>query len=424
MTKLRWFFVLIMTAAFITAQAAMGLVSAQDSTPLKVLTIYPQGETPLVKQFTVTFNQPMVPLGDMKQEPDKAPVSIEPTIKGSFRWLNVYTLAFEPETPLEGSLTGTVTVKKGARSMSGAVLENDVITSYHLPLIKLIRTSPAEGESGLALRPTIHLVFNQKIEEDVLKAKAYFLTDQAVQIPVIVKDSSIYNKDHRPGEHWTVLVEPAKDLQPDIGFEVVLPSGLVSAVGPIPSRDEIRPWYRTYGPMEVLSVTGYSPQKGAPNDPESGLSIQFSNPVLPKEALKHLKVLPEYDFSLLEEFAEGEYITELWLPGAFKPASLYKFSFLPGLKDKYGQALVGRMEFKVPFGSSRPVLDLQGREGVIENSLDPAYPFQVRNVKQVHLRGYFLEPDQVIPFMVKHKMHHYVSASSDDLLRDAPQAEI
>ncbi len=123
--------------------------------PLKVLAIHPTGPTPRVKQVTVTFDQPMVALGDMDRSPEEVPVQLDPALSGRFRWLNVYTLAFEPDQPLDGSIQGKITVKRNARSLSGGRLAEDVTVDYSLPTIALEQSDPKSGTSGLALRPDI-----------------------------------------------------------------------------------------------------------------------------------------------------------------------------------------------------------------------------------------------------------------------------
>jgi uncharacterized protein YfaS (alpha-2-macroglobulin family) len=70
-------------------------------------------------------------------------------------------------------------------------------------------------------------------------------------------------------------------------------------------------------------------------------------------------------------------------------------------------------------GPARPILDLPGRMGVLERSGDPTYPVQARNVSRVQVRGCFVDPEALIPFIMQRKMFHYLSESADDFLADA-----
>ncbi|MDY6851688.1 MAG: hypothetical protein SV487_06410, partial [Thermodesulfobacteriota bacterium] len=426
MTNRCWCFpVLLVTILFICFGAAVPGLAAKKE-PLRVLTIHPSGEIDRVKQITITFNQPMVPLGEMDRAPGEAPVFLEPALEGRYRWLNVYTLAYELETPLEGSFSGRITVKKKTKALSGASLRKDVQATFILPLIKPTRISPKPKTAGLALRPQIRLSFNQALDLDRLQRSAYFRTMDGQRVPCLVRADEKADSRRRPGGDWTVIITPARDLPPDTAFDLVAPPGLASASGPLLSDSEFHWPYRTYGPLGVKEIVGYRPRAGAPFDPESGLQIRFTNPISPREVVRNLKVSPKYDLSQVEggDDQEAEPVTSLWLPGPFHAASLYTFTFSAGIRDVFGQPLKGRTNFQVNMGPARPVLELPGRQGVLESATNPSYPFRVRNISRVNVRGHFLRPDKVIPFIIKHRLYRYLSESTQDMLADLPPYEV
>ena len=266
---------LFVCIAMVILVLGTSLIGDAGPQPLKVLVVTPSGETPRVRQFTVVFNQPMVALGDMAQAPDKSPVVITPDIEGRFRWLNVYTLAFEPKVPLEGSIKGEIIVKAGTTSLSGSQLEQEFKTEYSLPRIDLLNTDPNFGTGGLPLQPVIHVYFNQPLNPSEFEAKAHFFADDGTQIPGRLVDQDKLNLERRPGDPWEVAFVPAKDLPTDSGFELVVPAGLSSAVGPLPSDRNFRISFKTYGPLRVDRVTGHRAQSGLPFDPESGVQVVF-----------------------------------------------------------------------------------------------------------------------------------------------------
>ena len=62
--------------------------------PLEVLAVKPNvADSREVHQITVTFNKPMVPLGDFEKMAQGLPVSVAPEIPCHWRWLNRMTLA-------------------------------------------------------------------------------------------------------------------------------------------------------------------------------------------------------------------------------------------------------------------------------------------------------------------------------------------
>jgi len=420
----RWVLSVLFLSFLLLIQFWPGSSLAAKPEPLQVLAVHPSGPTPRVKQITVVFDQAMVPLGEMDRPFEEVPVVFTPELPGRFRWLNVYSLAFELDKPLEGSFEGEITVKKGITSLDGSKLKEDYTSKFSLPLIELRRVLPKPGAAGLALRPEMELAFNQPLIQERLQNDVYFTAPDGSKVPARVRADEEANAGRNPGDDWVVKVSPAADLTPDAPFELVIPAGLASASGPLPSTREFRLNYRTYGPLEVVGIVGYRPQAEAPFDPESGLEIKFTTPVSPRQVVENLKVSPDYDLTQIEGLeAEAEPVSALWLPGPFQAASLYTFTFASGLKDVYGQTIKGRTNFQIVMGPARPVLELPGRHGVLERSDDPSYPVRVRNINRINFRGCFLPPEKIIPFLIKHKLYRYLSESSDDFLADVPPYE-
>jgi hypothetical protein len=66
-----------------------------DTGPLKVMRFAPEGEIPIAPFVSVTFSQPMVPLGTLANLSElNVPVKIEPPLPGTWRWLGTKTLTF------------------------------------------------------------------------------------------------------------------------------------------------------------------------------------------------------------------------------------------------------------------------------------------------------------------------------------------
>lgn len=398
---------------------------AESPEQLRVLTMHPSGNVQRVKQFTVTFNQPMIALGEMAQDKASSPLVIKPSLKGQYRWLNVYTLVFEPSKPLEGSFQGQMTVKAGTRSLSGAVLQQPVKSVFKLPSITLLRTYPRPKSKGLSLKPEIRLSFNQPIDIESLKSKAYFLTEKGRKYRCSVIEDTRANARRRVGGYWNAIVSPLKNMTPNTGFDLIIGRGLKSSTGPIPSAKAFRTPFRTYGPLKIVEITGYRMRKDSPFDPESGINVKFTNPVSRKEIMRNLKISPEYNMERLEVEEEfDEATTYFWIPGPFKPETTYTLAFGSALKDEYGQNLQGRKNWSIPLGPARPVLELPGRQGVLEPGTDPTYPFRVRNVKKISARGYFLNPEKIIPFIMKHQLYSYMYESREDVLEFASPLDV
>ena len=80
-----------------------------DTGPLKVMRFAPEGEIPIAPFVSVTFSQPMVPLGTLANLSEKdVPVKIEPSLSGTWRWLGTKTLTLEYDSKL---IDGTAMAK-------------------------------------------------------------------------------------------------------------------------------------------------------------------------------------------------------------------------------------------------------------------------------------------------------------------------
>jgi hypothetical protein len=95
--------------------------------PLEVLRFAPEGEIPIAPFVSITFNQPMVPLGTLGDlAAGSVPAKIDPLLAGTWRWLGTKTLTFEYDSDLIDRLPKatayTVTIPAGTKSATGGCL--------------------------------------------------------------------------------------------------------------------------------------------------------------------------------------------------------------------------------------------------------------------------------------------------------------
>ena len=102
-------------------------VDPAPTTPatLEVARIQPDGPVGLAPFVTITFNQPMVPVGTVSQlAAADVPATITPAVEGHWQWIGTSTLRFDAATRdrLPMATDFRVTVPAGTSSASGAVL--------------------------------------------------------------------------------------------------------------------------------------------------------------------------------------------------------------------------------------------------------------------------------------------------------------
>ena len=138
-----------------------------ETGPLQVLRFAPEGEIPIAPFVSVTFNQPMVPLGTLGDlAAEDVPVRIEPSLPGTWRWLGTKTLTFEYDSALVDRLPKATeyraTVRAGTKSASGGVLAEAVSWTFSTPAPRVTLTYPNGSPQPLA--PVFFVAFDQRID--------------------------------------------------------------------------------------------------------------------------------------------------------------------------------------------------------------------------------------------------------------------
>ena len=137
------------------------------NTPLAVLRFSPEGDVQLVPPFSITFNQPMVPLTSHQELGHKnVPAILSPEVPGRWRWVGTKTLLFEAD--LEGpdrmpmATEYTVEIPAGTKSVSGQKLAEPVSWAFQTPPPTLQLAHPTSRSLGVA--PVFFASFDQKID--------------------------------------------------------------------------------------------------------------------------------------------------------------------------------------------------------------------------------------------------------------------
>jgi len=138
-----------------------------EAGPLQVLRFSPEGDVPLAPFLSVTFSQPMVPLGTIAQlAAQDVPVRLTPQPEGAWRWVGTQTLLFEPITRFPMATEYQVEVPAGVRSATGGELAEAVRWIFSTPPLQLVRSHPNDGPT--ARQPLIWAAFDQRIDPAAL----------------------------------------------------------------------------------------------------------------------------------------------------------------------------------------------------------------------------------------------------------------
>ncbi|HNJ14827.1 MAG TPA: Ig-like domain-containing protein, partial [Anaerolineales bacterium] len=157
-----------------------------EAGPLQVLRFSPEGEIPIAPFISVTFNQAMIPLGTLSDlAATDVPVTIEPPLPGTWRWLGTKTLTFEYDSDeidrLPKATEFHVTIPAGTLSINGNALVEAVTWTFKTPPPTVVSFYPEDAPQPLD--PVFFLQFDQRIDPAaVLKTIAVTAGDQQIEI--------------------------------------------------------------------------------------------------------------------------------------------------------------------------------------------------------------------------------------------------
>ncbi|CAN0422999.1 unnamed protein product, partial [Phaeothamnion confervicola] len=139
-----------------------------EKRPLEVVLASPQGVIkgvePGFKTVSIAFNQPMVPLQPVPLDLNDAPMKIEPSVPGKFRWKGTATLTFEAKEPMPFGTHYKVTIPAGTKSWSGQSLDKDYVFEFTTPVAGLVGSLPVATTLAAAPEGPIYLHFNQPMD--------------------------------------------------------------------------------------------------------------------------------------------------------------------------------------------------------------------------------------------------------------------
>lgn len=402
--------------AFPPLETEAGPAPVAEPETLQVLRYAPEGEIPIAPFISVTFNQPIVPLGTLDDlNALEAPVQIEPPLPGNWRWLGAKTLTFEYASDeidrLPKATEYRVTVPAGIQSASGQTLAQPVTWTFRTPPPTVVTAYPYDTPQPL--EPIFFIEFDQRIEPAAVLQTVRVSADGR-PVSVILASEADLEKDETAARlaknaqkgRWLAF-HAAAPLPPDTGIAVTIGPGVPSAEGPLLTQSPQTYAFRTYAPLRI-EETGCA-WYGNDCPPLAPFYIRFNNP-LDMDAFSEnmARVEPEIPGLSLDI-----YENTLNIKGETAGRATYTVTLSAEIQDIFGQRL-GRDEkraFKV--GKAEPLLIGPGSNFI---TLDPTAPKPVFNVyvvnyNELKVRVYSVQPSDWADFKT------YLSAwqNSDNL---------
>ncbi|MDO9087058.1 MAG: alpha-2-macroglobulin family protein [Anaerolineaceae bacterium] len=366
--------------------------------PLEVLRYSPEGEIPMAPFISITFSQPMIPLGTLKQlSQEEIPVEIVPALAGTWRWVGTKTLTFEFDSDeidrLPMATEYRVTVPEGTTSVNGNLLAEDVSWSFRTPTVTMKSYHPSYGPQPL--EPILFIGFDQRIDKqavlDTIKLSAngdQFNLRLATE-KEIEEDEAVNNLiKNYPGERWLAF-RANEPLPKDSYFTVEIGPETPSAEGTLTTKSIQSFQFETY-PQLRIEEYGCS-WYGENCPPLSPLFIRFNNPLdedLFEESL--ITITPEIPGANI--YAIGNTIT---IEGATQGRTTYKITLSATIQDIFGQKLEREERVSISTGKAEPVLVGPQRNFLTIDpySQKPELSLYTINYSKLDVRIYAVEPE-------------------------------
>jgi len=137
-------------AEILASQQSAGQEQIQTKTnePLTVIDWGPRGLFSSAIQrpsIYVIFSQPMIALAALGEQSAVSPlVTINPPVKGSFRWYGTGFLSFEGDEPCQSQQVYTITVSPNAKSLSGNAISGERVFTFLTETLNIKNIIPGE----------------------------------------------------------------------------------------------------------------------------------------------------------------------------------------------------------------------------------------------------------------------------------------
>ncbi len=385
------------------------VVDVEAEGSLQVLRVSPQGDVNVAKNISVTFNKPVVALGQTVELPVSLFVDGQPAEPkdGEWRAMGTSTLVFEPDDRLAGSTEYKVVIEAGTPAVDGTTLAETHTQLVTTQPLKLLRSFPGQKGSfphnniGAGSKPYFVLAFDQRIDGPAFAESIdfpggmTFVTQDRDELEELEPDALHTIREVRDGT-WVMLKPnqpiPTRGLL-DNSIRLTIPKGTRSAEGKRVTTEAQHVDFEIAGAFKVTEV-----QCGWDNQcqPTAPWRIRFSNQIDP-ESFDPTKLLFDPPLDAPNIDCGGSILT---VYGSKKGGTTYKITIPEDLVDMFKQPLTGNREFKVKVGKADPSLSSRAKEIVTFQPEDTRYlPVNVAAIPSVEVSVYKVSADDWNPYI-------------------------
>lgn len=383
-----------------------GLFSLSAAQPVDIIRAIPEGEgADSIRQITLTFNQKMVPLGQMARTAQELGITITPEVKCQWRWLDPSNLTCQlgDREYLKPANKYTLSMKPGLKSESGAAFNKNYVLNFSTapPQATYARFETWTHPGS----PQIHVSFNQEVPVD--KATKLIFADsgnKSVAVKLVPPKHGT-----QPPSSSNFTIEPVAPLPLDSDIQLRIAAGVPSSSGPLTGDAKNIVEFRTFPEFQFVGISCSDQDNHSVRfttsglgecNPLGGVQLIFSAPVLRAQVRNSLKITPplagkgkddevwgnesEYgDYHLRQPHAAGN-TYPVNLPRFLLAKKNYRLE-IKDLRDQFDRKLKAPVDFQFRTAARAPSLTMNNTVSVLEKNEKTDVPVYVTNINSLKL---------------------------------------
>lgn len=398
---------------------SLSMLLAQGAS-LTVVGANPVGQTTAASDYTaiiVKFSEDIIRLDQIGEVGDIENDYFEfsTPIMGSYRWIDVRTLAFFPSEELPPMKTFTVTVKDWITSLAGNRMSEDASWEFTTVMPRLYSYRPYNNQNNVSTKPNITLEFNVDLSleqvRDMVAIKsgsenvAYTIQKLSAKMKEELSVYIYYSELNRvSGVYENVFVlTPTKELPKGEYISVVLTGGEFNNNNTISTFG-----FRTHS---ELKYTGDSTQSVNADFYPKSIDIEFSTPIYPEEFFKYIELSPSVQMPSSDNISGYPRSSFQLRELNFKAETEYSLTVKKGMVDVFGQVLNEDITVKLEIGSYSPNVYIPSGDGIIEAYEGRNLPVTVINPNPINVSYSHLDVNDVVPFIMLTRYSYYVDSA-------------
>ncbi|MCL2209109.1 MAG: alpha-2-macroglobulin [Treponema sp.] len=359
-------------------------VSAANNEPLTVIDWGPRGDYSSAIQrpsVYVIFSQPIVALASLGEQSASSPViSINPPIKGTFRWYGTNFLSFEGEEPCAAQQEYKITVAANVSSVYGNRLSGDRVFSFFTEALSVKNVIPGESFSK-----NNNMYFDNNNVPPPAARQISLEFNYPVQAGDISQYMEIYTGNTqkrftlKQENEYKIIAEISDTVDFNTQVRIVLKQGAKSRSGSRGTEFDQIHSFRTPGPFTVTSHNRWPGYGRYTNLVE----ISFSHALNENVTRNAVSIEPALVFSRDNIEVSGNTLRIINLPVKFNDRFAVKIS--TAAEDIFGRKLSESYTANIIMPEEPPpqgevnFLDYR-RHTILEAQFPPRYLFEYRNI--------------------------------------------